>query len=69
SFVEGYGMPVAEAMATGTPVIASDIPSHKEIVGDQATLLDPCDGLGWRAAIEAHAGEYRSKSRHTPQDW
>ncbi|QND50586.1 glycosyltransferase family 4 protein (plasmid) [Phyllobacterium sp. 628] len=69
SFVEGYGMPVAEAMATGTPVIASDIPSHKEIIGDQATLLDPCDGLGWRAAIDAHTSEYRSKSQHASQDW
>ncbi|UGX88657.1 glycosyltransferase family 4 protein [Phyllobacterium meliloti] len=69
SFVEGYGMPVAEAMATGTPVIASDIPSHREITGDQAILLDPSDGLGWRAAVDAHTSEYRNKSRHTSQDW
>ena len=51
SFSEGYGIPVAEATAAGTPVIASDLPSHREILRDDAVLLDPLDGLGWREAI------------------
>ena len=34
SLYEGFGMPVLEAMACGTPVLVSDIPALKEIVGD-----------------------------------
>ncbi len=55
SFVEGYGMPVAEALALGTPVIASNIRSHREIAGRLAVLLDPLNGPGWLAALEAYA--------------
>lgn len=58
SFVEGYGMPVGEALAVGTPVIASDITAHREIVGCTATLLDPLDGRDWLAAIEHHAARH-----------
>lgn len=53
SFAEGYGLPVAEALSLGTPVIASDIPAHAEVSRGEATLVDPVDGLGWRDAILA----------------
>ena len=51
SFAEGYGLPVAEALAAGTPVLASDLPSLRAIGGSAVTWLDPVDGLGWLAAI------------------
>lgn len=51
SFVEGYGMPLAEAMAAGTPVIASDLPVFREWAGDVPLYVDPTDGAGWRRAI------------------
>jgi glycosyltransferase involved in cell wall biosynthesis len=41
SLEEGFGLPVAEAMASGTPVIASDIPSLREVAGDAALYVDP----------------------------
>nr|WP_232372363.1 glycosyltransferase [Acuticoccus mangrovi] len=55
SFVEGFGMPVTEALAVDTPVIASDIPVFREVVGDAAELIDPTDGPAWRAAILDYA--------------
>jgi glycosyltransferase involved in cell wall biosynthesis len=51
SFVEGYGLPVAEALALGVPVIASDIPAHREVGGDVPDYLDPLDGPLWQDAI------------------
>lgn len=55
SFVEGFGMPIIEALAMGTPVIASDLPVFREIAGDTPDFLDPLDGPGWLSRIEAYA--------------
>ncbi|MBO0982480.1 glycosyltransferase family 1 protein [Rathayibacter sp. SD072] len=38
---EGFGIPLVEAMALGTPVVVSDIPIFREIAGDAAVLVDP----------------------------
>ena len=43
SLYEGFGLPPLEAMACGTPVLASDIPVHREILGDAAEYVDPED--------------------------
>jgi glycosyltransferase involved in cell wall biosynthesis len=41
SFYEGFGLPVLEAMACGTPVVASRAASLPEIVGEAGLLVDP----------------------------
>lgn len=48
---EGFGFPVLEAMACGTPVIASRAASIPELTGDAAILLDPDDDEGWTDAV------------------
>jgi glycosyltransferase involved in cell wall biosynthesis len=55
SFVEGYGLPLVEALSMGVPAIASDLPVFHEIAGDIPEYLDPLDGLGWMRRIESFA--------------
>lgn len=51
SFAEGFGLPVGEALAVGVPVIASDIPAHREVGGTVPDYIDPVDGMAWRTAV------------------
>jgi len=51
SFAEGFGSPLIEALTVGTPVIASDIPAHRENAGEFAIYRDPTDGPGWLQEI------------------
>jgi glycosyltransferase involved in cell wall biosynthesis len=51
SHYEGFGLPVLEAMAAGTTVLASDIPAHREVTGGHARLVPPTDVDGWAAAL------------------
>lgn len=57
SFVEGYGMPLVEALALGVPVIASDLPVFREIAGDIPEYVDPLDTKRWIELIEAYSQE------------
>ncbi|MFP4248093.1 MAG: glycosyltransferase family 4 protein [Armatimonadota bacterium] len=43
SLYEGFGIPVLEAFACGTPVVTSDVSALPEVAGDAAVLVDPCD--------------------------
>jgi glycosyltransferase involved in cell wall biosynthesis len=67
SLYEGFGFPVLEAMATGTPVVCSDTSSLPEVAGDAAILFAPHDQYALASAMEnliqnpSLAGELRRK--------
>lgn len=51
SFVEGFGMPLIEALAMGVPVIASDLPVFREVAGNIPEYVNPLDGVRWRDLV------------------
>jgi len=52
SLYEGFGLPVIEAMASGTPVVAADRAALPEVAGGAALLFDPDDPDAAGAALE-----------------
>jgi glycosyltransferase involved in cell wall biosynthesis len=56
---EGFGFPVLEAQATGTPVIFSPVSSLQELAGPGARLLDPHDRCSWIELCRTLVAQYR----------
>lgn len=63
---EGFGLPILEAMACGTPVVTSNVSAMSEVAGDAAILIDPHDAGAVSAAMRvlAERGERWSDLRN-----
>ena len=57
SFADGFSLPALEAMMAGLPVMISDIPVYREVVGDVALLIDPNDLSSIADAMKTAATE------------
>ena len=63
SLVEGFGLPVLEAMAAGCPVVASNCPAVAEVAGSGALLCDPHSPEAFAAAMTRLASDPAEPSR------
>ncbi len=61
SHAEGFGLPPCEAHALGTPVVASDLPVIREILGNIPIYASPADMYSWRKTIQALAEETETR--------
>jgi len=75
SLYEGFGMPVLEGMACGTPVVTSNTSSLPEVAGDAALLVPPGDPAALTAALrrllldQALASDLRSRGLRRASDF
>ena len=72
SFDEGLSLPILEAVSAGTPIVASDIAAHRELIGSGSFLANPTDLDSFAAAISrhisraaTHAKQKRNLAGHT----
>jgi glycosyltransferase involved in cell wall biosynthesis len=63
SRMEGFGFPVAEAMASGCPVIASDLPELRALARDAAAYVAPDDPMGLARTLVELAGDPQRRER------
>ncbi len=63
SLYEGFGLPVVEAMACGTPVVTSDSSSLPEIVGDAGLMVPPTDVDSLAQAMERALTDHTLRER------
>ena len=77
SFDEGFGFPPLEAMGYGTPVVASGIPTHREILGEAPLWVDPNEPQSVQEAMRkvltdrdlAEAMRRRGRAAHQRLSW
>jgi glycosyltransferase involved in cell wall biosynthesis len=65
SRAEGFGLPALEAAAMGVPVVCTDLPAFRELLGDWPVYAGPDDAYAWAKAIADLAGRTEAERRQT----
>ncbi|OFZ16571.1 MAG: hypothetical protein A2X86_12305 [Bdellovibrionales bacterium GWA2_49_15] len=68
SFFEGFGLSNLEALSTGLPLVCSDIPVFREVVGDKAIFCDPYKLESMVAGLFAVLGHKKSEAQFQPDE-
>lgn len=63
SVAEGFGLPIIEALALGTPVVASDLPEIRSWAGGSIRYASPMDPLDWIEPLAAAVGDREDTRR------
>ncbi|RJP34815.1 MAG: glycosyltransferase family 1 protein [Candidatus Omnitrophota bacterium] len=69
SLYEGFDLPAIEALACGTPVVASSIPTHREVLRDHAIYVDVDDVDAWAMAMVERGNTAKKEVHWIPRDW
>ncbi len=69
SWYEGFGMPILEAQSYQTPVIASDIPPHREIAGRSIAYASPENAREWARFIENYPSSLQNNKNERDFTW
>ncbi|WP_232830857.1 glycosyltransferase family 1 protein [Tropicimonas sp. IMCC34011] len=69
SRAEGFGLPALEAAALGTPVIASDLPVFRELLGDYPSYLPLTDPNRWAAEVSKVTMPGHRRDPIVPPSW
>jgi alpha-1,3-rhamnosyl/mannosyltransferase len=63
SWLEGFGLPLLEAMASGTPVVTSGASAMPEVAGPAAVYVDPSSPHGIASAVDALIADPQHRQR------